>query len=208
MTDMMVDTDGLDQEEVARNLAAQDLLARAITNLKGTFSFECTTSRGEYSNSDKRVVGLHTQFDFAPEATPEEFLAKVQEVALQSRAAVYEQAGIEAHLDESGILREVVQDAFPGAQVVHGEQSPVRQAPAGDDMPPYTDERFDGLTWRDAEFKRMETANRPWAEARYEVAPHEFFDNTADKASGKRPRGAPDYVHKKHRHSTCYKPKS
>lgn len=180
----------------------QDAFTRALTNFKGTFSFERKISRGEYSNSDSSTAAIHVQFDYAPDATPEEFLASASEAALQGRAVVYQELGIEAHLDAGGVLREVVNDAFPGAttETVAADpqdSNPARQQAAAvasvGDKPPYTDDQVKGASGD--ELKQMRRENADWAKARYETHPQEFKDNRPDNE--KNGTKFPHFTHKK-----------
>ena len=198
MTDMSQDN--------AVEALVQDAFTRALTNFKGTFSFERKISRGEYSNSDSQTAAMHVQFDYAPDASDEDFLAAASGAALHARSVVYQELGIDAHLDASGVLREVVNDAFPGATtetVTPDQRDTTRQAPASDGVgatPPYSDEEV-GAAGGDV-LKSMRRENAAWAKARYETHPREFWDNRQKKAQNG--WTSPDFTHKTYKKAGFY----
>jgi hypothetical protein len=82
-----------------------------------------------------------------------------------------------------------VRDAFPGAQVIQHPSS-VNAAPQSQGvspMPPHSADTRD---------KGEKAANKNWGQARYEVAPDEFWDNRDKKAAGDYKPTAPDLKHK------------
>jgi hypothetical protein len=176
--------------------AVTDAFTRALTNFKGNYHFERTISRGEYSNSDKTTSGMHVQFDYAPDATAEDFLAVASEAALWAKAVVFQELKLEAHLDAGGVLHEVVNDAFPGSTTERIEpdpqdatRGPIEVAPPA---PPHAKDVVDAAS-QDMK-KAMRKENAVWAEARYATHPGEFYDNRAKKAA----EGwtSPDFTHK------------
>lgn len=178
-----------------------DTFTRAMTNFRGTFGFERKVSRGEYSNSDATTASIHVQFDYAPDATAEEFLAAAREAANYGKAIVFESLGIEAHFSDGGILMELVQDVFPGGTVEHSEvvQRDPRDPQASTGVgttPPYTNEAVKAERDDDRK-KAMRRENAVWAKARYETHPQEFYDNRATNAE--KGWNSPDFMHKKHR---------
>jgi hypothetical protein len=181
--------------------AVTDAFTRALTNFKGNYHFERTISRGEFSNSDKTTSGMHVQFDYAPDATAEDFLAVASEAALWAKAVVFQELKLEAHLDAGGVLHEVVNDAFPGSttEVIAPDPRDKDREPivTVSGNPPYTQDQV-----KDAGpdmKKAMRKENAVWAEARYASHPSEFYDNRAKKASGDFGDGYPDFTHKQSR---------
>lgn len=87
----------------------------------------------------------------------------------------------------------VVQEAFPGAQVIDlpsaAPQPAAVAAPVAQvsEHPP-----FDGMT----KDKEQRNANAQWATQRMAVRPDEFWDNRADKAAGIKKSSFPDFKHK------------
>lgn len=177
-----------------------DTFTRALTNFRGTFGFERKVSRGEYSNSDATTASIHVQFDYAPDATAEEFLSAAREAANYGKAIVFESLGLEAHFTDGGVLMELVQDSFPGATVEqheHVERDPRDPQVTGVGYnPPYTNDQVKAER-DDARKKAMRKENAAWAKARYESNPQEFYDNRASNAE--KGWNGPDFMHKTHR---------
>jgi len=185
--------------ETGINDAVQDAFTRAFTNFKGTFSFERKVSRGEYSNSDSSTAAIHVQFDYAPDASAEEFLATARDAAFRAKALVFEQLGIEAHA-ENGLVMEVVQEAFPGSTTENVSPDPQddneqRQAAAAGvgSTPPHTDDEVKAASGE--VLKAMRRENAKWAKARYETHPQEFKDQRP--ANAENGTNFPDFQHKK-----------
>lgn len=185
---------------VAADALVESALTRAITDLKGTYSFTRKISDGNYGSSDHF---LSVQFGYAPDATAEEFLSEARDAAFKAKSIVYEQAGIEAHLDDLGILREVVQRHFPGTTperqtttVVNGDETE-SVSTGGDAVGPNPPNDPDDVRAMDPgpAKKAAQRANSDWARARYGTHPNEFWDNTTNK---KYPN-SPDYAHKTHK---------
>lgn len=174
----------------------QDAFTRALTNFKGSFHFERVISRGEYSNSDKTTAGIHVQFDYAPDASNEEFLAAASEAALHAKAVVFQELGLEAHLDAGGVLHELVADNFPGATTERAEPDPQDTARESVDIapptPPHTKAEVDAAVGEGK--KLMRKKNAEWAKWRYQTHPGEFWDNRAKKAANG--WDSPDFTHK------------
>lgn len=185
----------------------QDAFTRAFTNFKGTFSFERKVSRGEYSNSDSSTAAVHVQFDYAPDATGEEFLEAAREAALKAKSLVFEQLaehGIKAQY-EDGVVSEIIQEAFPGAvteqvttQADPNDINPERTAAASAASsvaatPPHSDDAVKAASGEI--LKAMRKENATWAKARYESHPGEFKDQRPDNE--KNGTNFPDFQHKK-----------
>lgn len=162
-----------------------------LANFKGTFSFEHKVSDGNYGSNQ---YGIFVQFDYAPEADIEEFLAAAREAANWAKMACYEAAGKEFYRDDSGVVREVLQQ-FPGAVVEQGALSAgASDIPAA---PPYTEEQVNAMSGDEA--KDAKRAVKEWAAARHGAFPSEFFDNRATKTGNQ-----PDYRHKKFKHAVLW----
>lgn len=203
MTDME-----LGQDEVkGLEAAVQDAFTRAFTNFKGTVHYSCKRSRGKYSDSDAEELGFHIQFDYAPDASGEEFLAVVTDNIVKAKGAVYMGLGRDVERDINGIPMDANTDsflnAFPGAVIETREE--VTPDPRDDrheasasttvtvgPKPPYSKKDLDALAKGSDELKAARNENTAWAKARYETHPGEFWDNRV----GKKYENSPDFAHK------------
>jgi hypothetical protein len=153
--------------------------------LKGTVSFTRKISDGNYGGSE---FFMAVQFDIDPTAGGEAVIASARAAAVQAKAVVFEQLGIDHTLDESGVVVEQVRRAFPGSVVEPAPQASA--APAASDTgsePPFP------ANTTDADQKK---ANKDWATSRYASNPSEFYDNRPKKASGEYKANSPDLKHK------------
>ena len=188
MTKATDQTPDLTDEVAEKQL--NSVLNRALSNFKGTFFFERMISYGDFNNAK---FGISVQFDYAPDATPEEFFEAARLAAYQAKALVGQEAKLKFERDEEGTLHEVLQ-AFPGAAVVSDSES---IAPASDvpDSPPYDPAEIKKLPKGDEKTAQY-NANSAWAEARYNAGfQREFWDNRGDK---KYPNSH-DFAHKTHK---------
>ena len=152
-------------------------------HLKGTVSFTRKVSDGNYGSSDLFVA---LQFDISADDDGAAIIAKASSVATQAKAIVFEQLGIAHTLDESGIVVEQVQRAFPGTVVTGGDSTPSASTSNGSGPP------FDSKTTNAAEKK----SNKDWATAEFASNPSAFYDNRPKKASGDYSEKSPDVKHK------------
>ena len=166
----------------------QDAFTRALTNFKGTVSYEKKVNDGNYGSDQWQVF---VQFDWAPDADAEEFLAQAREATNLAALVVFERLNLDFYKDDSGVIRQVLQE-FPGATVEPATGGATASTPAA---PPFTEEQIKALTKGTDEYKDAQRANREWGEARKAAAPSEFFDNRATKTGNQ-----PDYRHKKFGH--------
>jgi hypothetical protein len=178
------------------------------TQLTHTVQFARKVSVRQYESAE---ASIFIQYSTDRDASAEEIIAGAQESFLQAKGVVYSQLGLDTELDESGILVELVEKAFPGSERVNTsakkkaipttaqvvEATATVPDVAGGDVAGTTPNvpaqpPFPGTT-RDKDQKR---ANREWAEALLETNPELFFDNRADKADGKINPKSPDFKHR------------
>jgi hypothetical protein len=155
--------------------------------LKGTVSFTRKISDGNYGGSE---FFMAVQFDIDPTAGGEAVIASARAAAVQAKAVVFEQLGIDHTLDESGVVVEQVRRAFPGSVV---EPAPQASTPAPSAAGEVGSEPPFPANTTDADQKK---ANKDWATSRYASNPSEFYDNRPKKASGEYKQNSPDLKHK------------
>ena len=134
----------------------------------------------------ERIVGMFVQFDYASNTSESELIQKGRDAFFVAKSVVFEQLGIDAILEESGIVVELVKQNFPGttAEVV-----------AGAPITPVDPVAADGTTVS-ADPPADKTALKAWALARFASHPQEFFDNRPKKAAGEYNPKSPDLKHK------------
>ena len=187
MTKATDQTPDLTDEVAEKQL--NSVLNRALSNFKGTFFFERMISYGDFNNAK---FGISVQFDYAPDATPEEFFEAARLAAYQAKALVGQEAKLKFERDEEGTLHEVLKQ-FPGA-VVQSDTEATVTSDVPDD-PPYDPAEIKKLPKGDEKTAQY-NANSAWAEARYNAGfQREFWDNRGDK---KYPNSH-DFAHKTHK---------
>lgn len=152
--------------------------------LKGTVWFTRKISDGNYGGSE---FGMSVQFDIPKGAEQPAIIDLARDAALTAKSVTYEQLGLKDEVI-NGVVMEIARQAFPGS-VIQANDLPA-DSPAAVNVaaePPYA-----GNTTNADEKK----ANTAWAKARYEVAPGDFYDNRAKKASGEFSAKSPDLKHK------------
>lgn len=183
-----------DVQSVA-DAAEQDALSRALTNFKGTISYEHKVNLGNYESA---TLGIYVQFDYAPDATAEQFANAARDATNRAKSVVWEGLGLEGYWEGEGVnaVLKLVQHEFPGAVVEVTETAATPAVSAADvpASPPHAKADVDAAS--DAMKKAMRKENSEWAKKRYAVAPREFFDNRAKKASGDYGPNSPDFTHK------------
>lgn len=152
--------------------------------LTGTATFSRKVTPKQYESAES---GLYVQFSIDPEWSDERIADEAQRAQGIVKACVLDDLGIPFAIGEDGIVREggvagvaAVTQAFPGATTANTEQPAVGASP-----PAQTGNK-------DAD----RTAVRAWGQARFASNPDEFYDNRADKASGKYKATSPDLKHK------------
>lgn len=181
----------------AAETTLEGVLKRSLENFKGTFGYAKKVNDGNYGSDE---YSIFVQFDFAPDADVEEFLTAAREAAFSAKSIVFEQAGLKGEIDASGVLHQVL-ETFPGATavplVVEGASVEVVETTATPTVgpnPPHDPAVLKTLPKgpdKTAKYKE----NSAWAEARFAVAPKEFWDNREDK----RYPDSHDYAHKTHK---------
>lgn len=177
----------------------QDMMVTALSNLRGTFSFQRKVNyqnRGlDYESAE---AFCSVQFDFPPELmagdpdSASTWLAVARQAANYATAVVAEKLGLEVSRDEDGVLREVFKE-FPGAVVTKGALKSESTVTASA-KPPYSQAELKGMG--DDELKAARKENSAWAKARYDSHPQEFFDNRKKKATDDTWANSPDFTHK------------
>lgn len=187
--------------------AAPSEVIDALQNLKGTVSFTRKVNDGNYGTNDAFMA---MQFDVPANMDADkvgaEIIKRATDAFFACKAVVFDQLGIEAMLDDSGVLVEVVTKAFPGT--VH-ESAPAPSQPsaavAAAAPAPAAGEVNATTPWPASKSaveigrngkERSTDEFTAWAKERFQVAPQEFFDNRSKKASGEYKAGAPDIKHK------------
>jgi hypothetical protein len=178
--------------------AVQDAFTRAFTNFKGTVTFEHKVNLGNYESMS---AAAFVQFDYAPDADGEQFSERARDGMNRAKGVVWEALDQEAYWEGEGAsaVLKLVQQQFPGS-VVETAEAVVRDAadtaPRADvpATPPHAKADVDAAS--EAMKKAMRKENSQWAKARYAVAPREFYDNRAKKASDPSWSNSPDFTHK------------
>jgi len=152
-------------------------------SLKGTVTFERKVNLGSYESC---TAAMFVQFDYASNTSESELIQKGRDAFFVAKSVVFEQLGIDAVLEDSGIVVELVKQSFPGttAEVV-----------AGAPITPVDPVAADGTTVS-ADPPADKTALKAWALARFASHPQEFFDNRPKKAAGEYNPKSPDLKHK------------
>lgn len=164
----------------------------AIDHLTHTVFFGRKKGLPNYSNEE---ASFFLQFDTELGATAEQIIDAARSKMVVVKSVVLEQLGIEFELDDDGVIVEkgaaapapkqpdavtTLREAFPGA--VAEPQAPTQTySPASADVDPKTLGKYE---------------QKAWLQKRVRSHPHEFFDNRADKASGKGNPKSPDWKHK------------
>lgn len=162
----------------------QDAFARALTNFKGTVQYSKKVNDGNYGGDE---WGVFVQFDYAPDADAEDFLAEAREATNLAALVVFERFNLDFYKDDSGVIRQVLQE-FPGAVVEPATGGGSAGSVPND--PPYTDDQLKALSGDEA--KAARTAVKEWAAAHLAAYPNQWWDNRATKRGQQ-----PDYKHKK-----------
>ncbi len=165
----------------------------------GTVIFNRKVQVRPYESAE---AGIYLQFELPDmngdrDAYGREVLAKIQDAFMQAKAAVFDELGIEFSVEEGGVVREVIREAFGQVtevaaapkprQITASTAAPQAAAAPSADEPPH-----DPATTDKGEIK----ANRAWAKARLTTHPDEFWDNREKKASGQYKQNAADFKHK------------
>jgi hypothetical protein len=154
-----------------------------IEHLTHTVAFSRKVSDGNYGSTEATIF---RQFDTPRGASDEMIVESAEPILRVLRATVENELGI--FPEASG--EELIREAFPGAQVVEQQSVPAAASgpaialPAEPPHDPYTKDRD------------RQDENQEWAKARLAAHPGEFWDNRADKESGKVKATYPDYKHK------------
>lgn len=147
------------------------------THLTGTVGFTRKISTKQYESAEASAFG---QFDFDVDAPSEEVARKAQEQFRTIKAVVLEELGIPFELDESGLIREIVERAFPGTTDEGGRAgTPGRMSPQG------------GQQQRPAPAQAPQGGGG--ADACKSCGGTDFYDNRAKKQSGQYKPSAPDF---------------
>jgi len=133
--------------------------------LSGTVGFTRKMQPAQYEGAE---ASIYLQFDYQPDSSVDEIVAKATDAFAQAKGLVFEQLGITFSVEEGGRVMETLRQAFPAAQV---QAAPRAAAPAPTGTAP-TSGGFAGTC--------------PGCGGT------EFFDNTAKKASGEFKSNAPD----------------
>lgn len=142
---------------------------------------------------------MRVPFVFHVDDDAEAIIAKGNEVGFAAKAYVLGQLGLASDI-EDGILMEVVADAFDGTPVAIETTATPALSAAASSVPAQPPHDPGPLSKPKSQMTDEEKAkadeNRAWAEARLEVAPHEFYDNRAKKSESGGNANWPDYKHK------------
>jgi hypothetical protein len=150
---------------------------------KGTVTFTRKVNLGSFESVD---AGMFVQFDYTSGNTEAELIQRGRDAFFVAKSVVFEQLGIDAVLDDSGVLVELIKANFGGATV-----EPVR------DTPPEIDtSNVQGTVGAEPPTTGGKDALKAWALARFASHPSEFFDNRPKKAAGEFKGNAPDLKHK------------
>lgn len=165
----------------------------------GTVIFNRKVQVRPYESAE---AGIYLQFELPDmngdrEGYGKKVLEQIQDAFMQAKAAVFDELGIEFSVDEGGVVREVIREAFgqvtevvssPQAKQVAAAKPELKavSAPSADEPP------YDPSTTDKGEIRE----NRAWAKARIETHPDEFWDNREKKASGQYKENAADFKHK------------
>jgi hypothetical protein len=145
--------------------------------LKGRVRFTRSLQLGSGRN-DQAHFSLEMEFSYPPEADLAAVAAMAADVFFQTKATVYEQAGLEMTLDEAGVLHEVVRKA------IAADSTPAASGGGGGSA-----------------FPNPSDMNRPshikadvWRDLVENFG--DYYDNRPQKANGEYKSNAPDFKHR------------
>lgn len=163
-----------------------------INELTGTVSFSRKVAVRQYESAEASVfiqfsIPANLEGDF--EAVRTQILSNARAAFFEAKGLVLEELGLEFQVDENGVLHELLAKNLGNVTEVRptATQEYVPATTEGSTLtsggPPYS---------ADTQDKNQRAANKIWAMARWNSAPHEFWDNRENKRN---PKG-PDLKHK------------
>lgn len=82
--------------------------------LSGTVGFTRKVQPAQYEGAE---ASIYLQFDYQPDSSVDEIVAKANDAFAHAKGLVFEQLGIEFSLEEGGRAMETLRKAFPKAEV-------------------------------------------------------------------------------------------
>ena len=140
-------------------------------------------------------LGIELPFVVQPGWTWEQTAASAADAMFQAKALVYEQLGVEFTTNDNGVLMEVVRAQLPGASAERGRDDGRGRPPSGQSRPGGGGERPVTRLRTFPDPRDLECPPHIDAELWADIQnnPGEWWDNRADKASGKVSSKYPDF---------------
>lgn len=158
-----------------------------VPNLTGGILYSRTVQVAQYEPAMAQVkLDIDIPLgELDQEGRAEAIVAELRDLFFQAKVVVNEQLGIDHTATPSGVVVEMVQNAFKGSEMQYTPSPAAMPAPSNGGIPakpPFPADTRD---------KDERIANKEWGIARFASHPDEFFDNRP-KSNPK----APDVKHK------------